>query len=361
MRKNTIIGDAAIAIEKTDIQEESGELFEHFRFVVDKKQSQLRIDKYLMAKIEHASRNRIQNSAHAGNILVNDVVIKPNYKVKPLDIISIVLAYPPRDTEVYPENIPISVVYEDRDIMVVNKPPGMVVHPGHGNFTGTLQNALLFYLQQNNPGDPDAKPYLVHRIDKDTSGILLIAKNELAQTKIAKQFFDHTIDRTYTALVWGNLANEEGTIDANIGRDIRNRLVQAVYDEADKGRHAVTHYKVLERFGYVTLVECRLETGRTHQIRIHFKHIGHPLFNDESYGGAEILKGTTFTRYKQFVQNCFKLIPRQALHAKSLGFMHPSEKKLIYFDSEYPDDLAMVIEKWRHYSAARTVNSENEK
>ena len=358
MCKKPIGEDPEVMNEKTDISEESNELYEHFRFVVDKKQSQLRIDKYLMAKIEHASRNRIQNSAHAGNILVNDVVIKPNYKVKPLDIISIVLAYPPRDTEIYPENIPIVVIYEDADIMVVNKPPGMVVHPGHGNFSGTLQNALLYYLQHNNPGDPDAKPYLVHRIDKDTSGILLIAKNELAQTKIAKQFFDHTIARTYTALVWGNPANEEGTIDANIGRDIRNRLVQSVYDDFEKGRRAVTHYKVLERFGYVTLVECRLETGRTHQIRIHFKHIGHPLFNDESYGGAEILKGTTFTRYKQFVQNCFKLIPRQALHAKSLGFIHPTTKQFVYFDSDYPDDLASAIEKWRHYSSARAGKNE---
>ncbi|MEI7500447.1 MAG: RluA family pseudouridine synthase [Bacteroidota bacterium] len=330
--------------------EESNDLFEHFRFVVDKGQSQLRIDKYLMAKIEHASRNRIQNSARAGNILVNGVVIKSNYKIKPLDVISIVLAFPPRDTEVYPENIPVSVVYEDDDILIVNKAPGMVVHPGHGNFTGTLQNALLYHLQQNKPGDTDAKPYLVHRIDKDTSGIMLIAKNELAQTKIAKQFFDHTIDRTYLALVWGNIDHDAGTIDANIGRDIRNRLVQAVYDDPEKGRHAVTHYHVLERFGYVTLVECRLETGRTHQIRVHFRHIGHPLFNDESYGGSEILKGTTFTKYKQFVHNCFALMPRQALHAKSLGFIHPTTREFIHFDSDYPDDMKSLIEKWRQYS-----------
>ena len=335
--------------EKPEIPEESAELYEHFRFVVDRRQSPLRIDRYLMAKIENASRNRIQNSAHAGNILVNDVVVKSNYKVRPLDVITIVLAYPPRDTEVYPENIPITVVYEDEDILVVNKAPGMVVHPGHGNFTGTLQNALLFHLQQNNPDNPDAKPYLVHRIDKDTSGIMLIAKNELSQTKIAKQFFDHTIDRAYIALVWGNIDHDEGTIDANIGRDVRNRLIQAIYDDPEMGRHAVTHYHVLERFGYVTLVECRLETGRTHQIRIHFKHIGHPLFNDESYGGAEILKGTTFTKYKQFVNNCFALLPRQALHAKSLGFIHPTTKQFIHFDSEYPSDLAAAIEKWRNY------------
>jgi 23S rRNA pseudouridine1911/1915/1917 synthase len=342
--------------EKPDIPEESGELYEHFRFVVDKKQSPLRIDKYLMARIENASRNRIQNSAHAGNILVNGVVIKPNYKVRPTDVISIVLAFPPRDTEVYPENIPVDIVYEDKDILVVNKKPGMVVHPGHGNFTGTLQNALLYHMQQNDPDNPEAKPYLVHRIDKDTSGIMLIAKNELAQSKIAKQFFDHTIDRTYVALVWGNIDHDEGSIDANIGRDLRNRLVQAVYDDPEKGRHAVTHYHVRERFGYVTLVECRLETGRTHQIRIHFKHIGHPLFNDESYGGSEILKGTTFTKYKQFVNNCFTILPRQALHAKSLGFIHPTTREFVHFDSEYPDDLAAAIEKWRGYG--KTMNSE---
>jgi 23S rRNA pseudouridine1911/1915/1917 synthase len=264
-----------------------------------------------------------------------------------------VLAYPPRDTEIYPENIPISIVYEDNDIIVVNKAPGMVVHPGHGNFTGTLQNALLYHLQQTNPGNPDIKPFLVHRIDKDTSGILLIAKNELAQSRIAKQFFDHTIDRTYVALVWGNFDEDSGTINANIGRDVRNRLVQAVFTDEETGRRAITHYKVLERFGYVTLVECRLETGRTHQIRVHFKHIGHPLFNDESYGGAAILKGTTFTKYKQFVHNCFTLLPRQALHAKSLGFVHPTTKSFIFFDSEYPDDLNEVVVKWRGYSSSR--------
>jgi 23S rRNA pseudouridine1911/1915/1917 synthase len=335
--------------DQQDVPEESAELYEHFRFVVDRGQAPLRMDKYLMAKIENASRNRIQNSSRAGNILVNDSVAKPNYKVRPLDVITIVLAYPPRDTEVYPENIPINIVYEDHDILVINKMPGMVVHPGHGNFNGTLQNALLYHLQQNEPEKAEAKPYLVHRIDKDTSGIMLVAKNEMAQTKIARQFFDHTIDRTYVALVWGNIDHDEGTIDANIGRDVRNRLVQAVYDDPEKGRHAVTHYHVLERFGYVTLVECRLETGRTHQIRIHFKHIGHPLFNDESYGGSEILKGTTFTKYKQFVHNCFALLPRQALHAKSLGFIHPATNEFVHFDSEYPADLAAAIEKWRQY------------
>ena len=336
--------------------EDNGELYEHFRFVVDKKQSLLRIDKYVMSRIENASRNRIQNAAHAGNILVNGTSVKPNYKVKPNDIITIVLAYPPRDTEVYPENIPVSVIYEDDDIVVVDKAAGMVVHPGHGNFTGTLQNALLYRLQNSTGSESGKKPFLVHRIDKDTSGVMLVACNERAQVKLAKQFFDHTIDRTYTALVWGNFNEGEGTIDANIGRDVRNRLVQAVTKDPEIGRHAVTHYKVLERFGYVTLVECRLETGRTHQIRVHMSHIGHPLFNDESYGGSEILKGTTFTKYKQFVQNCFKMLPRQALHATSLGFIHPGTGKEMHFVSSWPEDFQSVIDRWRQYShQQRTV------
>lgn len=335
--------------ENTDLQEEAGELYEHFRFVVDRGQAQLRIDKYLFAKIENVSRNRVQNSANAGNILVNGKPVKPNYKVKPLDVITIVLAHPPRDTEVYPEDIPVNIVYEDEDIMVVNKEAGMVVHPGHGNFTGTLQNALLFHLQKSDP-TKESKPFLVHRIDKDTSGILLVAKNELAQSKLARQFFYHTVDRAYVALVWGNLKDEHGTITGNIGRDPRNRLIMTVFADEDKGRDAITHYKVLERFGYVSLVECRLETGRTHQIRVHFRHIGHPLFNDMSYGGHEILKGTTFTKYKQFVQNCFTLLPRQALHAKSLGFLHPDDQRPMFFDSDYPQDLEAVIEKWRTYS-----------
>jgi 23S rRNA pseudouridine1911/1915/1917 synthase len=345
-----------VTTEKTEPAEEPNELFEHFRFVVDRGQSPLRIDKYLMAKIENASRTRIQNAAHAGTIFVNEKPIKPNYKVKPLDVISIVLAYPPRDTEIYPENIPFNIVYEDDDILVVNKAPGMVVHPGHGNFTGTLQNAVLYHLEEENKRrGTQFGTYLVHRIDKDTSGILLIAKTELAQTKLAKQFFDHTINRTYVALVWGNPPEPEGTITGNIGRDIRNRLMMTVYDDPEKGKHAVSHYRVLERLGYVTLVECHLETGRTHQIRVHFKHIGHPLFNDEIYGGSEILKGTTFSKYKQFVQNCFKLIPRQALHAKSLGFIHPSSGKYVSFDSGYPDDLAAVIDKWRQYGTHQEI------
>ncbi|MCX6281893.1 MAG: RluA family pseudouridine synthase [Bacteroidetes bacterium] len=335
--------------EMPDIQEDASELYEHFRFVADKGQGQLRIDKYLFAKMENISRSRVQNSANAGNILVNGFAVKPNYKVKPLDVITIVLAHPPRDTEVYPEDIPVDIVYEDKDIIVVNKAAGMVVHPGHGNFTGTLQNALLFHLQKSDPSGV-TRPFLVHRIDKDTSGILLVAKNELAQSILARQFFYHTVDRTYIALVWGNLREDEGTITGNIGRDVRNRLVFTVYADEDKGREAITHYKVIERFGYVCLVECRLETGRTHQIRVHLKHIGHPLFNDSAYGGSEILKGTTFTKYKQFVQNCFSIMPRQALHAKSLGFIHPADSRPMHFDSEYPSDLATVIEKWRSYS-----------
>jgi 23S rRNA pseudouridine1911/1915/1917 synthase len=309
--------------------EESSELFEHFCFIADKGQSLLRIDKFLMSRIENASRNRIQNAAHAGNILVNEIAVKPNYKVKPGDVITIVMANPPRDTEIYPEDIPVDIMYEDDDVLVVNKPAGMVVHPGHGNFTGTLLNALAFYFVGK-----EVIPYLCHRIDKDTSGLLLIAKNELSQTKLAKQFFYHTISRKYVALVWGNIKEDEGTITGYLNRDPRNRLVMKVFKEEEEGRHAVTHYKVVERFSYVTLVECTLETGRTHQIRIHFKHIGHPLFNDESYGGNDILKGTTFTKYKQFVQNCFKLMPRQALHAKSLGFKHPTSGEFLFFDSD---------------------------
>ena len=335
--------------------DESGELYEHFRFVVDKGQSPLRIDKYLFAKIANASRNRIQNAARAGSILVNDRPVKPNYTVRPVDVISVVLAYPPRDTEIHPENIPVDILFEDRDILVINKPAGMVVHPGHGNFSGTLLNALVYYFLHTpeNLGI-EAKPYLAHRIDKDTTGLLLVAKNELVQSKLARQFFDHTIDRTYTALVWGDLKDPEGTISGNILRSTRDRTVMAIADDEETGRHAVTHWHALERFTYVTLVECILETGRTHQIRAHFKHIGHPLFNDEKYGGSRILKGTTFSRYKQFVENCFALMPRQALHARSLGFTHPASGKRMHFSSELPDDFRAVVEKWRRYTHPQT-------
>ncbi|MCX6247904.1 MAG: RluA family pseudouridine synthase [Bacteroidetes bacterium] len=338
--------------------DESTEMYEHFRFVVDKGQGLIRIDKYLADKMENASRTRIQNAAQAGSILVNDSAIKPNYRVKPGDVISIVLPQPPRDSEIYPENIPFTILYEDSDIIVINKDAGMVVHPGHGNFTGTLQNALLYHFQTTRKDEPEPKVYLVHRIDKDTSGILLVAKNEIAQIRLAKQFFEHTINRKYTALVWGNLQENEGTISGFIARDPRDRLVMKIFDQEDKGRNSVTHYSVTERFGYVTLVECVLETGRTHQIRAHFKHIGHPLFNDEKYGGNEILKGTTFTKYKQFVLNCFKLMPRQALHARSLGFVHPSTREYIHFDSELPADFQSVIEKWRGYSVHKALEEE---
>ncbi len=345
--------------EELQLPEESAELYEHFRFVVDKGQEPLRIDLYLMARISHASRNRIQNAAHAGNILVNEKPVKPNYKVRPQDVISIVLAYPPRDTEIYPEKIPLDIVYEDDDVIVVDKPASLVVHPGHGNFNGTLLNGLLYYLQHSEQNkEKEVSPYLVHRIDKDTSGILLIAKNELAQTRLAKQFFDHTIDRKYEALVWGDLKEDTGTITGFIGRDERDRLVMKIYEEEEKGRHAVTHFRVLERFGYVTLVECTLETGRTHQIRAHFRHIGHPLFNDERYGGDQILKGTTFTKYRQFVENCFRLMPRQALHARSLGFIHPTTSEPMMFESPLPRDFAQLLEKWRNYSIHKQIKEE---
>jgi len=336
--------------EFSEHTEDSGELYEHFRFVVDKGQAPFRIDKYLFSRIGSASRNRLQNAAKAGNILVNDQPVKPNYKIRPLDVISIVLTYPPRDTEIYPENIPVTVVFGDQDILVINKAAGMVVHPGHGNFTGTLLNALTYYFQQTpEPDQPDTKPYLVHRIDKNTSGLLLIAKNELAQSRLARQFYDHTIERTYIALVWGDLKEPQGTITGNIARSTRDRTVMAIYDDEEVGRHAITHYRVLERFTYVTLVECTLETGRTHQIRAHFRYFGHPLFNDQKYGGDQVLKGTTFAKYNQFVLNCFALMPRQALHAKSLGFVHPSTRENMFFDSELPPDFQAVVERWRRY------------
>lgn len=333
--------------ENQDLEEQ--DLYEHLRIVVDKGQSLLRLDKFLIIRTENTSRNRIQNAIDAGNVLVNDKVVKASYKVKPLDVISMVLPHPPRDTEVYPENIPLDIVYEDDDVILVNKPAGMVVHPGFNNYSGTLVNALVYHAQQlpQMPGN-DGRPGLVHRIDKDTSGLLLISKNEWAITFLAKQFFDHSITRKYIALVWGDLT-EDGTITGYIGRSAKDRKVMAVYDDENKGKWSVTHYKVLERFNYVTLVECELETGRTHQIRAHMKHIGHPLFNDSTYGGDRILKGTVFNKYRQFVENCFDLLPRQALHAKSLGFIHPSTRKFIHFETELPDDFKAVLEKWRNY------------
>ncbi len=339
-----------------EISEETEELYEHYRIVVDPKQSLLRIDKFLYNRIENVSRNKIQNAAKAGNILVNDVPIKPNYKIKPADIISILLPNPVREVEIIPENIPFEIIFEDEDIVVVNKAAGMVVHPGHGNYTGTLLNALAWYFKEK--GEAEIAPSLVHRIDKDTSGVLLIAKSEMAQTKLGKQFFDHTIDRKYLALVWGDFKDDEGTITGHIARNPKDRLQMFVFPDGEQGKHAVTHYKVVERFGYVTLVECTLETGRTHQIRAHMRFIGHPLFNDARYGGDQILKGTTYSRYKQFIQNCYKILPRQALHAQSLGFVHPNTKQKLFFETPLPADMHQTLEKWRHYIKHRELFEE---
>ena len=307
-----------------DEQIEQQELFEHFRFKVDPGQSLLRIDKYLTDRIENASRTRVQNAANAGNILANNKPVKPNYKVKPGDLIQVVLPTPPREIELIPENIPVNIVYEDEDVLVVNKEPGMVVHPGYGNYTGTLVNALMWHFRDLPLfSTGEARPGLVHRIDKNTSGLLVIAKNEYALNRLSKQFFDRTTDRKYNALVWGTPDPKEGTITGNVGRNLKDRKIMQVFEDGSDGKNAITHYRVLEDFGYISLIECKLETGRTHQIRIHFSHIKHPLFNDEEYGGDQILKGTTFTKYQQFIKNCFKILPRQALHAKSLSFDHP--------------------------------------
>lgn len=336
--------------DNDDIREQDQELFEHYRFIADPGQSALRIDKFLMHRIENASRNKIQQAAAAGSILVNEAPVKQNYKVRPGDVITIVLSEPPREKEVIPENIPLEIAFEDNDILLVNKKAGMVVHPAYANFSGTLVNALTYYLREKS-GDPEAQPYLVHRIDKDTSGILLVAKNELAQTRLAKEFFDHTIDRKYTALVWGDMEEDEGTISGNLGRSKSDRKVMTVYPDGETGKHAVTHWKVLQRFGYVSMIECTLETGRTHQIRAHMKYIKHPLFNDATYGGDRILKGTTFTKYRQFIKNCFEILPRQALHARSLGLKHPISGEYIFIDSELPADMQEVILKWENYVA----------
>jgi 23S rRNA pseudouridine1911/1915/1917 synthase len=326
------------------------ELFEHFRFVVDKGQAALRIDKFLMNRIEAISRSKIQNAINEENVLVNGTVVKSNYKVRPLDEIVIMLAYPKIEHEMLPENIPLDITYEDDDLLIVNKTPGLVVHPGAGNFTGTMVNGLLFHFA-NLPSTNETafRPGLVHRIDKNTSGLLVVAKSDFALNYLQKQFAEHTIQRTYVALVWGDFKEQEGTITGNIGRSLKNRKVMDVFPEGDFGKEAITHYKVIERFSYVSLIECVLETGRTHQIRAHMKYIGHPVFNDETYGGDKIVKGTVYTKYKQFVENCFEIIPRHALHAKSLGFVHPSTKKEVFFDSELPDDFKNVIERWKAY------------
>ena len=330
------------------------ELFEHYRFKADPGQSLLRIDKFLSDRLENSSRTRIQNAANAGNILVNNNAVKPNYKIKPGDIVQVVLPTPPREIELIPENIPLNIVYEDDDVLVVNKEPGMVVHPAYGNYTGTLVNALMWHFRDLplfNTGE--SRPGLVHRLDKNTSGILVIAKNEYALNRLSKQFYDRTTDRRYNALIWGIPDPQEGTITGNVGRSIKDRKIMQVFKDDSEGKTAITHYKVLEDFGYISLIECKLETGRTHQIRVHFSHIKHPLFNDEEYGGDQILKGTTFTKYQQFIKNCFKILPRQALHAKSLAFDHPVTGKRLSFDSNLPDDMVQVIEKWRKYISGR--------
>jgi 23S rRNA pseudouridine1911/1915/1917 synthase len=325
------------------------ELYEHFKFIASEGQEPLRVDKFLMNFIENATRNKIQQAIKAGNVLVNENVVKANYKVKAKDVVRVVLAHPPHENLLVAEDIPIDIIYEDNEVIVVNKSAGMVVHPGHGNYSGTLVNALIFHIE-NLPKNSNERPGLVHRIDKDTSGLLVVAKTEYAMANLASQFFNRTTERLYLALVWGNMDEDEGTIEGNIGRSLKNRLQMDVFPDGDFGKHAVTHFKVVERFSYVTLVECKLETGRTHQIRAHFKYIGHPLFNDERYGGDRILKGTTFTKYKQFVDNCFKILPRQALHAKTLGFEQPVTKKFIRFNSELPEDMTLCLEKWRNYT-----------
>jgi 23S rRNA pseudouridine1911/1915/1917 synthase len=341
----------------SDFQEPEEELFEHYRFDVPKGQAFLRIDKYLMLMVPNATRNKIQNAATSGDIYVNDIPVKSNYKVKPLDVIRILLSHPPFENRVDPEDIPLDIVYEDNALLLINKPPNFVVHPGHGNYTGTLVNALAFHFE-NLPLNSSERPGLVHRIDKDTSGLLVVAKTEAAMSHLAKQFEDKTSEREYVALVWGNVKEEEGTITGNIARHVKDRMQMSVFADPEIGKHAVTHYKVLERFGYVTLVSCKLETGRTHQIRVHLKHIGHTLFNDERYGGNLILKGTTFTKYKQFIDNCFKTLPRQALHAKTLGFVHPVTGEMMRFDTEIPKDMADCIEKWRNYSKSNASEEE---
>ena len=335
-----------------NIGSERDDLYEHFRFVADKGQSPLRVDKYLMNKVENATRSRIQKSAKEGNIFVNDIIVKSNYKVKANDVVTVLFEHPPYEMLLTPEDLPIDIVYEDDALLVINKAAGMVVHPGHGNYSGTLINALAFHFD-NLPNNSSDRPGLVHRIDKDTTGLLVVAKTEEAMAHLSKQFFNKTTEREYVAIAWGAMKEEHGTIEGHIGRHPKNRLQNTVYlhqDDLEKGKPAVTHYKVLEHLGYVTLVSCKLETGRTHQIRVHMKHIGHTLFNDERYGGSAILKGTTFSKYKQFVDNCFKVLPRQALHAKTLGFIHPTTNEFMRFEAPIPEDMEACLYKWRNYS-----------
>ncbi len=330
------------------------ELYEHYRLTVDQGQSTMRIDKFLANRIENASRTRIQAAADAGNIRVNENQVKASYKVKAGDEIKILMDYPRRELKITPEDIPLNIIYEDDQLVVINKPPGLVVHPGHGNYSGTMVNALAWHYKDLPLfNESNLRPGLIHRIDKDTSGLIVVAKTENAKNKLARQFYNKTVERRYQALVWGTPKNETGTIIGNIGRSLKNRQVFTVFPKGDRGKEAVTHYTLLKSLDYVSLLECALETGRTHQIRVHMKYINHPVFNDSNYGGDQILRGTTFTKYKQFVQNCFKLLPRQALHAKTLGFIHPTKKEKMLFDSELPEDMAQVIIKWGKYIANR--------
>ena len=332
------------------LSDDDNRLYEHFRFVADKNQALLRIDKFLIDRLSHISRNRIQLAAEANCIFVNGKAVKSNYRIKPMETVTIMMSRPRNEFEIIPEDIPLVIVYEDDQLLIINKPAGLVVHPGHGNYQGTLLNGLAFYLKDDALFDPtDPGLGLVHRIDKDTSGLLVIAKRPEAKTNLGRQFFQKTTQRKYVALVWGVPKNEEGRIEGNIGRDLHDRTKMAVFPDGEQGKTAVTHYRVMEKFGYVSLVECRLETGRTHQIRTHLKHIGHPVFNDERYGGNLILKGLPSSNYKQFIHNCFACCPRQALHAKTLGFRHPKTGDVMFFDSEPPQDMEQLIEKWRRY------------
>ena len=337
-----------------EIGEASEELYERLNIKVDKGQEPFRLDKFLSSRIENASRNKIQQAIEAGRVLVNNNIVSSNYKIRPSDNIIIYSEKQVQGEEIIPEKMPLNIVYEDDDVMIINKPPGLVVHPASGNYTGTLINGVAWYLQEKNASiSEETLPRfgLVHRIDKNTSGLMVLAKTEKAVASLARQFFEHTVKRQYIALVWGDIANETGTVVAHIGRHKRFRKLFEAYPEGDNGKEAITHYKVLDRFGYVTLVQCVLETGRTHQIRVHMKYIGHPLFNDETYGGDKIVKGTVFSKYKQFVENCFAICPRQALHAKTIGFIHPTTGKEMIFESELPDDMKKLIEKWRKYTS----------
>lgn len=336
-------------------EEEDNDLFEHYRFKADKGQELLRIDKFLMDRIPNTTRNKLQNALTEGHILVNKKPVKANYRVKPLDDISVELPYPPQEIDLIPENIPLDILYEDDAIIVLNKQSNMVVHPGFGNFTGTLVNGLIYHFEHLPETAMANRPGLVHRLDKNTTGVMVVAKTEKSLSHLGNQFFERSIERRYQALVWGDFEEESGTIEGHVGRSLQNRKVMSIFPDGEYGKHAITHYKVLKRYGYVTLVECKLETGRTHQIRVHMQYIKHPLFNDFDYGGDRILKGTSFSKYKQFISNCFNILPRQALHAKSLGFEHPTTKEWMHFETDLPDDMKMVLEKWETYVSNRSV------